>query len=154
MTHVTPDEVQQWIQDSRLSIDAVDPVLDNTAHARVVAALALRYDTTTWVNVGTTPTLVRAIESMLQAATIINRAHAETMDEVDAYGVHLESSAIDLLGGLADGSIILDDTPNSGDYASGQPSVWPTDTATQIAVDEGWEADGAAPLMFTVGKVF
>jgi hypothetical protein len=151
--HVTVAEVQQWIQDTRLTVASVNPELESSAYSRVVSALALRYTTATWVDSTTTPALVRSIISMLIAAWTINRAHAETMGDVDAYGVHLESSAMILLGGLADGSILVDDTA-IGDYATGQPAFWPTDIATTTATEEGWDADGAAPLMFTAGKVF
>lgn len=151
--HVSIAEVQQWIQDTRLSVGVVDPELEASAFSRVAGALALRYTTTSWVNTATTPTLVRAIISMLIAAWTINRAHAETVDQVDAYGIHLESSALVLLGGLADGSILADDTAVS-DSATGTPAFWPTDNATLVAKEEGWDADGAAPLMFTAGKVF
>jgi hypothetical protein len=151
--HVTPAEVQQWIQDSRLTIASVDPPLESSAYSRVVGALALRYTTASWTDSTTTPALVRSIISMLIAAWTINKAHAETVGDVDAYGVHLESSAEVLLGGLADGSILIDDTA-VGDYSTGQPGFWPTDLATTVAAEEGWDAEGAAPLMFTTGKVF
>src|SRR3972149_4238239 len=148
--HVTFEEVQQWIQDTRLALDIVDPELENSAFSRVQGALALRYDTNIWTDSTTTPDLIRSIVSMLIAAWTINRAHAETVGERDAYGVHLESSAMLLLGGLADGSILVDDTA-VGDYSAVQPGFWPTDVATQVAIDEGWDAEGAAPMMFTAG---
>jgi hypothetical protein len=151
--HVTPAEVQQWIQDSRLTIAAVDPPLESSAYSRVVGALALRYTTGSWTDATTTPPLVRSIISMLVAAWTINKAHAETVGDVDAYGVHLESSAMVLLGGLADGSILVDDVV-TGDYSTGQPAFWPTDLATTVAEEEGWDAEGAAPLLFTTGKLF
>lgn len=151
--HVTTAEVQQWIQDTRLTIATVDPALDASAYSRVVGVLALRYTTGTWIDSSTTPSLVRSIISMLIAAWTINKAHAETMGDVDAYGVHLESSALVLLGGLADGSILIDDTA-IGDYSMGQPVFWPTDIATTVATEQGWDADGAAPMMFSTGKVF
>lgn len=151
--HVTAEEIQQWIQDSRLLVGSVDPALESSAYSRVVSALAQRYTTATWTDSTTTPDLIRSVISMLIAAWMINRAHAETVGDVDAYGVHLESSAMVLLGGLADGSILIDDTA-VGDYSAGQPGFWPTDMATTIATEEGWDAEGAAPLMFTAGKVF
>jgi hypothetical protein len=151
--HVTVSEVQQWIQDTRLTVGSVNTDLESSAFSRVVGALALRYTTATWVDASSTPALVRSIISMLIAAWTINRAHAETVGDVDAYGVHLESSAMVLLGGLADGSILIDDTA-IGDYSTGQPAFWPTDNATTIAEEEGWDAEGAAPLLFTAGKVF
>lgn len=151
--HVSETEVQQWIQNSRLTVDVVDPDLESSAYSRVVGALALRYDTAAWTNQASTPALIRSIVSMLIAAWMINRAYAETVDEVDAYGAHLESSALTLLGGLADGSILVDDTITTT-YTTGQPAFWPTDLATTIASEEGDTAEGAAPLAFTMGKLF
>jgi hypothetical protein len=152
--HVTNIEIQQWIQDTRHPIDSVDTALESSAFSHVAGALAIRYDTTTWIDVNTTPELVRSVISMLIAAWTINKSHAEAVGEVDSYGVHLESSALTLLGGLADGSITLSDTVGVSDYATGRPAFWPTDIATQTAIDEGSDAEGAAPLAFSMGKVF
>lgn len=151
--HVDVTEVQQWIQDDRLQITNVDPVLESSAFSRTASALALRYDTAAWTDTTNTPDLIRTVISMLMAAWIINRSHGEVTGDVDSYGVHLESSAYDLLGGLADGSILAEDIVTST-YSTGQPAFWPTDMATTVADEEGWDADGAAPLMFTTGKVF
>lgn len=151
--HVDVTEVQQWIQDDRLQVTDVDPVLESSAFSRTVSVLALRYDTSTWTDATNTPDLIRSVVSMLMAAYIINRSHAEVTGDVDSYGVHLESSALELLGALADGSILVEDDVVS-EYSTGQAAVWPTDAATTIAEEEGWDAEGAAPLMFTVGKVF
>lgn len=151
--HVTDVEVQQWIQDDRLQVADVDPVLESSAFSRVEGKLSLRYDTSTWTTTTTTPALVRSVISMLMAAWIINRSHGEMTADVDSYGVHLESSAYELLGALADGSITIGDDITST-YSTGQPAFWPTDMATTIASEDGWDADGAAPLMFTTGKVF
>lgn len=151
--HVSDVEVQQWIQDDRLQVTDVDPVLESSAFSRVEGALSLRYDTSTWTGTTTTPALVRSVISMLMAAYIMNRSHAEVTADVDSYGIHLESSALELLGALADGSITIGDDI-TGTYSTGQPRFFPNDLATSIAEDEGWDAEGAAPLMFTTGKVF
>jgi hypothetical protein len=156
-THVSEAEVQQWIRNSRLTITVVDPELENSAYSRVAATLAQRYETTTWVDEASTPDLIRSIISMLVAAWEINRGPgAETMNDVDSYGEHLESSALALLGSLADGSILLedDDSGGSGGFATGQPIFFPTDVATTIAAEEGINADGAAQRAFTMGQVF
>lgn len=151
--HVTDVEIQQWIQDDRLQVSDVDPSLESSAFSRVEGALSLRYDTTTWTTSTNTPALVRSVISMLMAAWIINRSHAEVTADVDSYGIHLESSALELLGALADGSITIGDNITST-YSTGQPVFWPTDLATTVAEEDGWDAEGAAPLMFTTGKVF
>lgn len=152
--HVTEVEVQQWVQNSRLTITGVDPTLESSAFSRVASALSLRYDTTTWLDDETTPSLVRSIISMLMGAWIINRAAGEASNETDSYGLHLESSALTLLGGLTDGSITLDDAPGAASSATGSPAFWPTDLATTIALDEGNDAEGAAGRMFSIGQAF
>lgn len=152
--HVVFEEVQQWIQDSRLTLDTVDPELEVSAFSRVAGALALRYDTTAWTGTSTTPDLIRSIISMLIAAWTINRAHAETVADVDSYGVHLEQAALQLLEGLRVGDIVIGDTPGADSFATGSPAFFPTDASTQIAVDEGINADGATQLAFSMGTIF
>lgn len=156
MAHVTPAEVQQWIRNTRLAITSIDATKDETFTGIAFAKLVGRYTTTTWVDATTTPDLVRTCISMLYAAYEINAGNAEATNEINNYANHLESSAMALLGGLADGSISLSDFSDvgSGAVSHTAPEFWPTRMATLIAETDGWDAAGAAPLAFRMGKVF
>ena len=149
MAHVTPAEVQQWIRNTRLAVTGIDATKDETFTGIAFAKLVGRYTTTT-------PDLVRTCISMLYAAYEINAGNAESTNEVNNYANHLESSAMALLGGLADGSISLSDFSDlgSGTTSYTAPVFWPTRIATTIADTEGWDAVGAAPLAFRMSREF
>jgi len=155
MAHVSPAEIQEWIRNTRLAVTSVDATKDESFFRIASSKLTNRYNVTVWVDASTTPSLIRTIIGMLYAANEINAGNAESTNEINAYGVHLESSAMALLGGLADGSIDLVDiavTDLGVTYTD--PVFWPTRMATAIAKSDGIDADGAAQQAFSMGQIF
>ena len=153
--HVSVQEVQQWLEVTKLAVTDVDATLEDTFFNLVAGRLSARYDVASWTDETTTPKLVRVVVSMLIAAAVYNRSYAEQIADVSevSYGTRLELSAMSLLGGLADGSTDLVGEEGTESDISG-PVFWPTDMATTIAAEEGADADGAAVRAFSMGMRF
>jgi hypothetical protein len=145
MTYISLAEAQQWFENSRLTLAAIDPQLEASAMEFVRSHLRTRYDTDGWTNIGTTPSVVRKIISLLHAAWYLNRTMMESveMDTGSSYGDRLESLAMSLLGGVAGGSIPL---PEQEPILSTTGiAFYPTDDTTST---------GASVQAFQMGAVF
>jgi len=113
MALVTLAQVQQWLEQSKLQLSAIDAELADTARDVTFAALVNSYTTSTWVSTATTPRLVRSVISMLVAAWEYQRAYSE--DAGDAlYGIELERKAMALLAGISAGTTTLEEYPGVG----------------------------------------
>lgn len=121
----TKPEVQQWLEQSKLTIESVEQPLHDHYRDVVYSRLAGMYSTSGWVDVSTTPALVRHIVAMYIASILYKRAYSEDNIDDDSYGGWLESQADSLLEGLASGTLELPDVDPILDTS--QPDFWPTD---------------------------
>jgi hypothetical protein len=144
--HLTAPMIQQWLQNTKLTIDTVDPVLESTAAHYVLGRLAARYDVTGWTDNTNTPDLVQDCMSMLVAAVIYRRSYAEVIDDERAtYPMWLESHAEQILCCLMDGTILLADPLTT----TSQPLYFPTEltgssqqyNAAGLPVGNAFDAD-------------
>lgn len=148
----TLPEVQQWLEQSKLTVENVEQPLHDHYRDVVLSRLFNVYTTSGWVSVSTTPSLVRKIIAMLMASVIYRRAYSEDNSDDDSYGGWLESSAMSLLDGLAGGSLQLpeEEAPVS---ASGQPVFWPTDSTATLEPGNGLVGSDS-DRKFTMGMAF
>ena len=144
---VTEQELQAWLEETKLDVPSVDEQLDATARDEVFGALSAVYDVTGWVSTETTPSLVRRIMAMLIASYLYRRQYSEDSDENPGYAVWLEGKAHALLVGVIDGSIDLTDVDEIPASAS-VPTFWPNDVADIVGSEE------YSPARFRMGQVF
>jgi hypothetical protein len=143
---VTLPEVQQFLEPTKLTLVAYDPELYATSREIVFSRLAAYYTTSTWIDVASTPALVRKVVAMLIAAITYQRQYSEDMPIQDEnWGVKLEQMAMTLLDGIVSGAVDLDAiaviNPLSG------PIFWPN--------DDSIDSDGCpVEAVFTMGHVF
>jgi hypothetical protein len=123
---VTQDEVQQWLETTKLGITEVDVELESSASTYIFARLGETYDTSGWIGSTTTPALVRKLISMLIAAWTYERTYSESSPDQPTWAQRLEAMVEAILTGLTDGSIALVDLP-AGDIPTTTPEFWPTD---------------------------
>jgi|SRR5215471_976031 len=160
MTYINVTDVSQWLEPTKLNITTLDTQLEATAFEVVASRLSVRYDTSLWTSISTTPPLVQKILGMMVAGYTYNRQYSENED-LDKYGFWLLSYADNLITGLATGVVDLVDTGqglvNAERSPFSFPAFWPTDAATDMA-DTTLGGDptdpNAAPLHFTSGQVF
>lgn len=122
----TLPEVQQWLEQSKLTVGTVEQPLHDHFRDVVFSRLAGVYNTSGWVSASTTPGLVRHIVAMQIAAVLYKRAYSEDNSSDDSYGAWLESEAKSLLEGLA--STLLELPGADPVEASAEPEFWPNDS--------------------------
>src|SRR5262252_209739 len=153
--HIAVEDVQQWLEPTKLTISAVDTVLEATAFQYVASRLAGRYDPTPWTSTSTTPPLVKSVESMWYAGMYYKRQYSENTDD-SGYGNWIVTYATNLMDGLATGKQdILGSAGTVDPWAL--PQLWPTDASTDLA-DPSLGGDptdpNASPRAFRMGQVF
>lgn len=145
MAHVGVDDVNTWLEASKLSVSEIEPGLDVYATGLIVGALISRFDTTTWVDEATTPSLVKQLIAMLYAAAFYRREYSE--DLVDGTGLNwaqwLESSAGGYVSQIVSGVIDIIGLPGEVDAGLALPAFYPTD---ESSIDE--------PAFFAVSMDF
>lgn len=155
MSYVTIAAAQQWLQHSKYNLPDGDPdaELEKLAVDTAFTLLARRYDTTTWINSGTTPPFVLTLVTMLYASYALRRATSED-DGAATYCDWLENRVLKLLQGLATGLIDIPGTdPDESAADVGVPEFWPTDESTGLWFQDP-HAEGASARFFDMQKVF
>lgn len=132
---VTLAKIQQWLEQTKLTLSVIDPDLAESAREMAFSTLVNDYDTTVWVDANTTPKLVQSAISMLIAAWTYNRAYSEEGGAA-TYGNDLEAKAYALLGGIADGTIALEEYPGVGATAE-TLEFYPDDSTGALEVYDG-----------------
>lgn len=153
---VTLSQVQQWLEQTKLTVTSIDVDLAESAREVAFSTLVNDYDTTQWVDSTTTPKLVQNAISMLIAAWIYNRAYSEEGGAA-TYGDDLEAKAYTLLGGITDGTIALEEYPGVGAVAE-TVSFFPDDSTGALEVYDGlgYEVgiEGSEDIKVRVGMKF
>lgn len=150
MAYVTVDEVQSWVEPTKLRFDHDDELPEEAnASTYVLARLATVFDTSNWTDNTDTPQLVRKVIAMLVAAWRYNRIYSESdLEAGNPYANKLEQMANDILTGLVNGSMVLTDETISGPGVEGTLAFYPTDASSLI--DDEDDSD----RKFSMGKVF
>jgi hypothetical protein len=149
MPLIDVDDVQPWLEESKLHLDHGDALTEEPYQSEFVRSrLASCLDVTGWVDKATTPTLIRQIIGMLVAAQRYNRAYSETDEDAgNPYANKLEERAELLLTGICAGSIdLLDVVDSPATSGFGSPVFYPTDSVGVLEPEEA--------VSFTMGKVF
>jgi hypothetical protein len=143
-------QTQQWLDETKLPIGTLDPVLVETATEMVFSRVSRVYDVTGWQNSGppiapnqsACPSLVQKAISLLLACWLYARAYSEVTDEEEnKYAARLESMAEDLTAGIEGGIISLTDANPATFIPADEPDFMPA------------MADNAAPVVDALGYV-
>lgn len=127
MAVVTLQQVQAWLESTKLTLSAYDAELELVAQTQVFAAVAGQYDVSGWADNTSTPALISEIISMLIASWTYRRQYSEDSDADNWYAIWLEGKANSILDAILGGTLALvGGTPLAGDGA-GSPSFYPND---------------------------
>lgn len=140
MPHISTQDVQQWLESTKLSVSSVDVELEKTASSVVFSTLAETYDVTLWTDEAATPVLIQSIISMMVAAWVYNRQYSEDDPDGSGYAMWLLNYAKELLNGVKAGSLDLLEVPGVS-ASSGEPAFMPTDSTGST---QQYDARGAA----------
>lgn len=157
---VSLEEIQQWLERTRLSVDAIDEHLQETAKELVFSRTSRAFDQSGWVDADSSPALIRKIISMYIASWTYQRTYAESVGEgTNAYAAKLEAMAESLLKGLEEGTVQLTDVSSIDDTQTQTPSYWPNENTgntqqydaanTPLGLDQYSE-----DIKFTMGAIF
>lgn len=127
MAYLTVAEVQTWIEESKLTIEAVDSGLESVANSKVMTRLSAVYDTSSWLDEASTPLLVRQVMAMFVAAWYYRRQYSEDTDATPSYADWLEGLANSLLDDLANLVVTIPGVAVIAGVDSG-PDFYPRDT--------------------------
>lgn len=150
MPLINVDDVQPWLEESKLRLDSNDDLIEEPFQSEYVKSrlASCSMEVSTWVDTSTTPTLVKAIIAMLVAAQRYNRFYSETDEEAgNPYANKLEERANMLLEGICAGTVNLSDvTDDPATTGFGSILFYPTDDVGIIDTEEA--------VRFTMGRVF
>ena len=151
------DEVQSWLESTKLRLSGLDNELVDTAKTSVFAQLSATFDISGWLDYTTTPDLVRKVIAMYVASWTYSRQYSEAIGtNLNNYSAWLENKANLLLSGILSGNYALEVVATGGD--PGAPAFWPNDTtgATQQFDAAGNSIGGqySEDIKFTMGQIF
>lgn len=152
MPLIDVDDVQPWLEVSKLRLDSSDELLEEPYQSEVVRSrlASCDIDVTAWIDAATTPSLVKSIIGMLVAAQKYNTFYSETDEGAgNPYANKLEERAMMLLEGICAGTIdLLDITDDPATSGFGSVIFYPDDTVGVLEENE------EEAVRFTMGRVF
>jgi len=151
MSRITIQNARGWVRGTKFSIGDIDVDLCDQIEGEVLARISSSYDTSLWVDVASTPSLVRTAIAKMYVAWLYAKAYSEDEETVPEYARALQANAEMLIVGIIDGTITLPDALPS-DSGSGQPSFYPTDASSSQCPTGDDSSLGDAH--FSMGKVF
>lgn len=149
MARITVEEVRGWVEVTKLNVQDLDLNFLPQLEAEIFAKLGTVYDTTTWLDPASTPTIVRVIIAKLYAGWIYDRAYSENQAESNPYAAMLKENAEMLIQGLIDGTI---EVPGVPPLSNPNPSFYPNDASS--AMEPTFEDPSLGPARFSMGRVF
>lgn len=156
MAVVTLQEVQQWLEKTKLELDVLSGSFEETARSMTFGEVAQQYTVTTWLDEVTTPTLIRKIVSMRIAGWTYKAAYSEDTGQ-SPYGDWLLEQAANLVLSIVAGKIVLTDVI-IGSTTSAPATFLPTnDTGRTQQYDALGHSVGlldGEDIKFRMGSVF
>jgi hypothetical protein len=128
MARVTLAEIQGWVDPIKLTLASIDTELLANIETETLAKVATVYDTTTWLDVATTPKLIRTAISKYYASWIIDRMYSENQDEGSDYAKRLCDNADSIIIAILERTIIIPEVP--ADPTSFSASYYPNDASS------------------------
>lgn len=147
-------EAQAWLEPTKGDLGGtLDPDFLPQIEVRVLSAVAVSYNVTTWVDNVTTPQIVRVCIAMKYVAWYYRRQYSEE-GETNQYADLLDASADATIEGIVNGTIIISEVPVSptGDISS--PVFYPTDASSALNPLDFPDDQSVGPAHFSMNKIF
>lgn len=150
MARITPADVAAWAEKTKLSITELDDALATQIESEVFARLNVAVDTSTWVDVATTPQLIRTCLAKKYFAVLYWRFYSEDVGaQENTYADKIDANAELIISSIIDGAMII---PGVIDSTISAPTFYPTDAST--AQEPTFDDSSLGPNMFSVGTKF
>lgn len=133
-------DAQQFLSEDKYVLSTpLEEELVGTSQDIILGKLRVVFDTSSWEDDESTPSLVRSILGMYYAGTYFDRYYAEEFGDPGSpgsYGQQLRDYAISLVTALIEGNMKLPEVEDTADLPSRtRPAFYPTDSSTRL--DEG-----------------
>jgi hypothetical protein len=148
--HITLAEARAWLEPTKLTLSTLDSELEAQVATQVFAQLLGTFDTTTWVNAGSTPKAIRTMISMYYVAWTYDKHYSDDAEN-NAYADKLRRYADIMLAQLIAGTLELEELPDANIGVS-SPSFFPNDESSAREPSDLSPSDG--PPSFTMGTRF
>ena len=135
-------QVQSWIDTSKLTLTSLDPVMEETAFDLIYSRVSRAYDISSWTSQATSPALIQKAASLLIASWVYERAYAEvTAGEDNKYAMRLEDMAETIIAGIESGLLTLLDAGSQTALLPDSPEYMPS------------SSDDSAPVYDALGNL-
>jgi len=149
MPLIDVDDVQPWLESTKLRLDHDDALLEEPFWSDFVKSRlsGCGMDVALWVDGLTTPSLVKSVIGICVAAQKYSVAYSESEDGGIPYATKLEELAYSLLEGICAGTLDLQDaTDDPATTGFGSVLFYPTDATGAL--------DPEQANKFAMGKTF
>lgn len=150
MTHIIVQDAQVYTDNTKLAIASLDADLESSVVTEIFAVLSSAYNTSIWLDVSTTPKLVKKVLAMTYVGYYFKRTYSEE-DLPSSYGNQLLDDAARIAAGIVNGSLTLIDAVAPATNTS-QPSFFPNDASSILQPTPNDRSLGGA--RFSMNKVF
>lgn len=129
----------------------LDAALVAAIQSQVLSQLANIYPVVKWIDVASTPTLVKSIIGMLYTASMYDRVYAND-DDTSNYATRLQDAAAKLLQGLISGNLALTDLPAIDATTTQLPAFYPTNASSVL--EPTVDNPSLGPAVFSMGTLW
>lgn len=149
MPRIAVEDVQAWVESTKLSPQALDLDHLDQLETEILARLQSVYDTTTWIDKTTTPRLVQVIIAKKYAGWMYDKYYSENQSQASDYAKMVKDNGEMLISGILDGTIEIPGVTSSNPQ---EASFYPNDySSSQTPTSED---PSLGPAQFSLGKFF
>ena len=109
MAYIDVQLANAWTDKDRFNLTAIDVNLENQIASQVIERASQAFDTSLWVNTGTTPTIIKSIIAMIYVGRSGQARTQDNINGVDNYWTKLVEDAMRLLDSVIRGELVLRD---------------------------------------------
>lgn len=148
MSHISVEDAQAWSEPTKLDLgSSLDWELEEQIASQVLGKVAQAFDTSSWLDRPTTPTVVRSIIAMYYTAWYYDRTFSSD-NEANVYAEKLRAAADAYLQNILEGLTPIDGVVTS----TGSPVFYPTDASS--AMEPTVDDPSLGPPKFSMGTVW
>lgn len=149
MSRISIDDVQAWVENSKLLPAAIDGDHLDHIETEVLARLSSVFDTSVWVDKATTPRLIQVIIAKMYAGWLYDKMYSENQSQPNIYSRLVKQNAEMLIDGILDGTIEIPGSPATNEQG---PTFYPNDASS--AMEPTFEDSSLGPAKFSLGRIF
>jgi hypothetical protein len=149
MPRIAVDDVRAWVESSKLNVQAVDNNHCTQIEEEILARIGGVYDTSTWVDQGSTPRLIRVIIAKMYVGWLYDKLYSENQSVSNRYARLIKDNAETLIEGVIDGTIEI---PGVTALSSQAATFYPNDASSALTPTA--DDPSLGPAKFSLGKTF